>query len=349
MSEQNQVQFTVLLDQRSGTNLRGYTAEGEELRGAQFYKTPSNGMGVVDSIEAVQGADLLQVPAYLMANGRISAIKKARLNGNVKDALNDPVWGVWHDTHGERLTLEATESYEDLGKGAYVVDIQGVGLFMPRPDAIRQAINDKELRNRAFPVSAKDKDLLLGERQAYVFRNSELQTVPVDNFFTSYDAFEEWAKSTDFNPLDMPVYAVVRTQEEASKNPSGYKPIADQLTNADLAIPIGGKERLKVMLVDDEGDSHFGWSNFGSHHDGYETMDLGRVVVLGSGISGGVSCNDTVNSYGCSVGVAPEALNALGKKIVAPTLDQILTVGETHVSRAGQNGYNADVQRLFLK
>lgn len=348
MSEQNQVQFTVLLDQRPRINLKGYIAGGEELRGAQFYKTPSNGMGVADSIEAVQGAGLVQVPAYLMANGRISAIKQAKINGNAKDALNDPVWGAWHETYGERLTLEVKKEYEGLEKGVYVVDVQGAGLFMPRPDAIREAIREGTLKNRAFPISAEDKDLLLGERQAYVFRDGKLQTVQVDNFFTSYNAFEEWAQSADFNPLEMPIYAVVRTQEEARGNSSGMKPIVNQLTNADLAIPVGGKERLKAMLVDDEGRSHFGWSNFGSHHDGYKTMDSGRVVVLGN-YYGGVSCGSYFNFDGRSVGVAPEVLNALGKKIIAPTLDEILAVGKIHVSKAGQDGYRADVQSLFLK
>jgi len=308
-----QPKFTVLLD-RKGTSTRGLES-GITLRGAPMYREGNT--GVADSIQAVQEAGLLQVPSYLLVNGRIHADRESK-------KPMESVWTQWHNTLGERLTVAVEQGYRDIPKGTYVVDVQNAGLFMPRPDMIQAAIKESRLVNRAYPLSQAEKDLLLGERQAYQFDGITVKTVPV-TLFPSYAAFLEASQNPAF--LDsMPVYAVVRPVDDGRKNPSGYYPIQDQLENPDLVIAAGGKAPLRSMILNDTGEARFGWSQFGSWHDGYTTADTGRAVVLGNGDLG-VGCNsDLLYHYldGRSVGVAPEALGARHEARRAQSLDDVV-------------------------
>ncbi len=302
--------FNVLLDKIQGNKSRGLRLSGEDLKAARFYREGRT--GVADSVQAVQDAGLLQVPTYAIVHGRSFV------------GLDDPTWSEFHDSLGERLTLSVDKDYEGVPKGEWVVDVQGGGLFMSRHEVIRRAVKERKLVNGAIRISPEDKDLLLGERQVYFWNGQKLEIVPVKYFFTSFEQFQDVSGTPEFQRdlRDLSaVYVVLRIVEEARKNSSSYRPISEQLTNPDLIISAGSKDRLRKMLMEKELDSkgketsqevpRFKWTQFGSGNDGYTNVDTGRVGVLGD-----FYCDDYVNFYsnlyddGVSGGVAPEALEA---------------------------------------
>ncbi len=292
--------FDILLSRQEGTEVvPGLKSGGFELRGREFPRDFNNGEGVADSVEAVQNAGLVQVPSYALIGGRASASKE------------EPVWSRRHDTLGERMPLNIeAHKYDGItGDGVYVVDLIGAGLFISRrPSVIREAVRGNTLVNRAMPISDQMKATLLGEKSAYRWNGRELKQVPVQ-VFDSYAAFEEASKGRDFQDklADMSaIYAVLRPVAEAQRNPSDYRNLDLQAQNPDLIIPSGGKAPLQAMLARAES---FKWEGIGSYHDGYQTPDTGRLVMLNSGNSG-VDCNSYLNDFGRSVGVAPEALKA---------------------------------------
>ncbi|MFT7616198.1 MAG: hypothetical protein ACI8Y7_001027 [Candidatus Woesearchaeota archaeon] len=273
-----------------------------ELRAASFFR--KSNLGVVESIEAVHNNNLVQVPAYALINGR-SVVDANTIGTNgveIFEKVTEPGWNSWHDSLGERLTLRADKSYDKIKKGLYVVDLIGAGLFMSRPTELRKAIG-KELKNGAYPVSIEEKDLLFGEKQAYRFDGTTIQTVTV-RVFTSYESFLEESKTPAFQASlsDLSaVYAVVRTAAEARRNISGYQTIETQLENPDLIIPAGGKSAVENMLGR-ANEARFGWQKFGSYHDGYNNKDSGRVVIVNDDYSG-VNCKGNVGRYGRSLGI----------------------------------------------
>ncbi len=290
--------FDILLSKQEGTEVvPGLRSGGFELRGRAFPKDFNNGEGVADSVEAVQNAGLVQVPCYALVRGRATASKE------------EPVWSRWHDTLGERMVLDIrAEQYQGVKAGMYVVDLIGAGLFISRPNIIRQAVQGNMLVNRAMPITDQMKATLIGEKSAYRWNGGELEQVAVQ-VFSSYAAFEEASRGRDFQDklADMSaIYAVLRPVAEAQRNPSDYRNLDLQAQNPDLVIPAGGKAPLQAMLAQVES---FKWDGIGSYHDRYQTPDTGRVVVLGSD-NLGVDCNYGLSGSGRSVGVAPEALKA---------------------------------------
>jgi hypothetical protein len=300
-----QPQFNVLLDKIEGSESRGLRLGGGELSASRFYRRGNT--GVADSVQAVQDAGLLQVPSYAYIKGRSFV------------GLDAPVWSNFQDSLGERLTLNANKTYEGVPRGDWVVDVQGGGLFMPRHEIIKSAVEGNALVNGAIRIPQEDKDLLLGERQVYRWDGEKLETVPVDYFFTSFAEFDdvsgipEFQKAlTDLNA----VYVVLRPASEARENPSEYRSIGKQLQNSDLIIPSGGRARLSRILMeasDEEGKQvpRFGWTQFGSWHDGYKNQDTGHGGVLGYYVYGNVDYGSDLNDDGGSGGVAPEALEQL--------------------------------------
>src|SRR3989338_4718636 len=127
-------EFNLLLDR---TNSRGFTAE---LRAALFYREGE--LSVVESIEAVHAAGLLQVPTYMVVKGRGLADQGA-------EKPTEIVWTNCQDTLGERLTVEVAQGrYGGIQGELQVVDLQGAGLFMSRPDVLRAQIERGELKDR---------------------------------------------------------------------------------------------------------------------------------------------------------------------------------------------------------
>ncbi len=317
----NQHKFTVLLDQVERTNAGGFSLQ-YQIRGAPFYRTGTTGLA--DSAAAVQEAHLLQAPTYFLGNG-------FKLADRGKEKPSEEIITEWHDGLGERLTLQ-TEGYKGIPDGLHAVDIQGAGIFMPRPQEIRAVIEGKDparrMKNYAYPVSQQEKDRLLGDKVAYRWNGTKLEeNVPV-TFFPSPEAFLEEARTPEFKRKlkDMTaVYAVVRSAKDARKIPSGYRPLKDQLTNPDLTIPLGGEDPVREMLLNEDGTPRFGWEQFGAHNDGYQTVDSGRVALLSDRYDG-VSCDYSLYLSGRSVGVAPEALVARAENGVFknPPLDELV-------------------------
>lgn len=215
-----------------------------------------------------------------------------------------------HHTLGERLTVEIPVGlYNGIEGGLYVVDIQGAGLFMPRPEIIRGQIKRGELKRGAYAVQKDDTDLLFGEQRAWRFNGKEVETVPVQ-FFDSYDTFLEASSEPSF--LDStPVYAVLRSAEKARQNPHGWEPINQQLgrqlVNPDLIIPAGGKAPLHAMLIGKKGQPRFGWNQVGSYNGGYQVVNSGRGLEV-MYHNQGVDANFQFNARGYSLGVEPVAL-----------------------------------------
>ncbi len=325
-----EVKFDVLLDK---------TEDNEELKGAPFIRggpyCRNSVFAVADSIQAVQGAGLLQVPTYAFINGRGRA------------SLDDFVWDRWfHDSLGERLTLSVCADYKDVPKGEYVVDIQGGGLYMPFHELIRSRIREivklcsgghSEKENRSIPIMPEDKDLLLGERQVCRFDGEKIQTVPITHFFTSYSQFEDASESSEFQKSLRDwsaVYVVLRNREEARNIYGGSLclPVGEHLDNPDLIIPAGGKSNLHRMLmlvpetpkiedpkIIEDLEMAFKGPHFISRNDGYQCINTGRFSRVGhNGFFPNVNFGDDIcqgGGYGNSVGVEPNALEQWRRKL----------------------------------
>ncbi len=308
----NQPEFNVLVRRKQHPN--GISVD---IHGARFLKT-ENEMGVADSLDAMHGAGLVSVPMYMPVQGR----------GHVGNK-EDPVWS-WHDTLSERGVAKAEKSYEGIPNGVYVFDLQGAAFYMANAGRIRAAIGDGTLQSGAGPLTEQDKDMLFGERMAYVWEDGEVKPVSVE-ILPSYDAFLERSKDPHFLG-NVTRYVVLRDVDEARANPSGYRPIEEQFDNPDLVIPSGGKAPLKGML---EKAQSFGWKRFGSHHDGYGNVDTARRVVLNFS-SYGVDANGNLGSNGGSLGVAPEALELARSATTLRETQQSLL--ETRVATAVNRG-----------
>src|SRR3989338_5430343 len=103
-------EYNVLLDDNH---------RGSRTFAAPFYREGQ--FGVVDSIQAVHNAGLLQVPTYMVVRGRGLADQGA-------EKPTEQVWTNWQDTLGERLTIEVAQGqYKNIEGGLYVVDLQEIG------------------------------------------------------------------------------------------------------------------------------------------------------------------------------------------------------------------------------
>ena len=284
--------FTVMLDKRDGHSVRGAEVGGAVLRGKPIYKEGSTGLA--DSIEAVISSGLIHVPTYRLIGGRAHVGK------------DDEAWSEWHDSNAERIS-----AYDEKGiigaKGVmYALDIQNGGLFVWNPGRIKEAVEGEKLVNGALQLSQDEVNNVLDaiKRNDYEGLKQIVHGKEVV-FAGDYDGFVEASASTDFvKGMDV-TYLVFRPAKEAGKLYSGRTDIDAQRDNPDLVIASGGKEPLKRMLNQAAG---FGWSKFGSWHDGYKNKNGGRVVYLSNdnyGVSG-----IYLYASGRSVGVAPEALDA---------------------------------------
>ena len=288
------LEFNVFLDRRIKKSELGLTSI-EELRGVAIYKKGSN--AVADSLEALHGYNLIPCPTYLLVNGRSYS------------SLEDPGWKYAYDTLGERLTLKLERSYDGIRTGNYVVDIQNGGFFIPFPHFIRKAVNGHELSFGAFPISRAQKDSLLGDKKVYRWNGNKVEEKKVTLY--SYEEFLEASSDPNFLK-DMPVYAVLRTAEQASKTPLGYRLVGEQLNNPDVIIPCGGKKTLQRMLFNEKVKLHLrNLHVFASFHDRYKNTDSGRIIILHYGMAG-IGCSSDLSSRNSRfVGIVPQSLELL--------------------------------------
>jgi hypothetical protein len=295
----SELEFNILLDGTEFVSVKGFES-GSKVNGARIYDSTGN-KGVAKSIEAVQNNGLIQVPTYIIANGRILA------------DVSSPTWQNWIDTHAERNTILVDTDLSSKYQGLQVVDIQNGGLFINRPQIILDALenrNGHNLQNGAIKITQDMKNLLFKDGMVYSWNNGKIEPVKPD-FVGNYNEFLEASKELSFLAYNekkgrFPIYVVFRSAEEARQNPSVYRNIETQRTNPDLIIPIGSVDQTNKLM---DVAKSFGWTNFGSWNDGYTSADRGRQVIASSDMDG-LGGDDYLIGDGGSVGVAPEALRA---------------------------------------
>jgi hypothetical protein len=308
----------LLLD--SGRDVQGKIIT---VTGKPFHREGST--GVADSVQDVEGANLIRPATYHLVNGRGLA---------KKDNL---VWTQWHDTNAERDTIIDAKGILGKKGAIYVVEFQNGGMWIGDHQRVRNAVRYENLVRYTLPLEPKEVNILLDAiKQGDTKVLKKKGWIATDNayVFGSAEEFMEESDRADFL-RNNPAYVVLRTQKKAQGDLKGYHPIDQQRDNVSLIIPSGGKKPLGKML---DKAASFDWKKFGSYNnDGYKNYNSGRVasgrVALLSILNCGVYCSDSLNGYGGgggrSVGVAPEALVAR-ENIVEP-LDQI--VAESEVNR----------------
>lgn len=312
-----------------------------EVRGTPFYRTGATGVG--DSIQALQEAHLIHVPAYLFGEGRVAAAREAEAKGNVQLALQESVWSTWHDASGETDTFLDKEGILGQKGQLYVASFQNGGLFVHNPNRIQNSVlkQDGHRLTQWNSISLDPNEVnavldAVNQKDTVALRQMGVLHGGSKYVFNGFGEFAEASAREDFLQ-DLPGYVVVRAADEARKNSSGYQSITAQRSNEDLAIVFGGMQRLGVVL---DVAQKVGWKQFGSHHDGYLHPNSGRVVIV-STHNYGVDSLNLVYDLGRPVGVAPEAL-AVRAKIVRPlevtvklesAAEEARMVSEDHVRR----------------
>lgn len=289
--------FTVILDKREGTNVRGAKLGGTELFGKPIYMTENTGLA--DSIKEVLDAGLIHVPTYRLVAGRAFVGKE------------DEAWSQYHDSNAERITALDEKGIMGAKGTVYALDIQNGGLFVWNPQRIKEAVEGGKLVNNALQLGQDEVNAVLDamKRGDTVALNQLVHGRNVA-FAGNYDGFLGASASPDFLQGMDTTYLVIRPATEARKLYSGRTDISSQRENPDIIIASGGKAPAGRMLDKAEG---FKWNQFGAWHDGYKNNNTGRVVTLSLddlGVSGGSS----LDNCGRPVGVAPEALDAFYKQ-----------------------------------
>ncbi len=334
---------------------RGVDDEGNviEVVGTPLYRKGRTGFA--DSVSAAQEAGLQRAPTYMFALARATAEK------------TDPTWSKWNDTNAEVDTMLDEDGILGEAGKLYVVDFQRGGIFVNDPNRVHDTITEGRLQNGAMPLDQDEVNEFLtyvrdGDVAALV-QKGWLQGPDGDNYiFNDVGEFTE-ASNVDGFLRNTPGYVVITPSEAAQAESRGYKAISEQMNNPRLQIRSGGKEPLKGML---ERAQSFGWTQFGSHSDGYGNKNSGRAVVLGDN-EFGVGGKYNLDYLGRSIGVAPEALEArarivgpvpsevnpaksaadLGVESTHPSLEQVLVFSRPFVSEHGLQDFEEGLRKLY--
>ncbi|MBR9692651.1 hypothetical protein GOV07_01835 [Candidatus Woesearchaeota archaeon] len=295
---------------------------GAQLRGVRMYRQRIT--GVADSIQAVQEADLARVASFLLLHGR------SLVPEEVTSWQESPEWNSWDDMNHERLVLKDTKGVYGVRNAHMVVDLVNAPYFSDDHERIRAAVQDGALVRGALQFNRSNRK----ERNALnrlLYEGVVGDCVLGNRFFTSVGDFEDASQGFVLDG-DL-AYAVVRPAVEALENsPSGYHLIdhnpetedqssqrdVDGRVNPDLSIATGGVKPAHALL---NRAKKFGFTQYGSWHDGYQLPDSGRLGVAG-GSSLGVYFVSGLGNDGASVGVAPEALDAFFKGLRDSNLER---------------------------
>lgn len=289
--------FTVILDKREGTNVRGAKVGGAELFGKPIHMAGNTGLA--KSIKAILDEGLIHVPTYSLVAGRAFVGKE------------DEAWSQYHDTNAERITALDEKGIMGAKGTVYALDIQNGGLFVWNPQRIKTAVEGGKLVNYALQLEQKEVNAVLDAmKRGDTAALKQLVHGRNVAFAGNYDGFLEASASPDFLQGMDTTYLVIRPATEASKLISDYQKIDAQRENPDVIIASGGKAPAGKMLDKAEG---FKWEKFGAYHDGYKNNNTGRVVCLDND-DDGVYGSRSMNYVGRPVGVAPEALDAFYKQ-----------------------------------
>lgn len=281
--------------------------EDPKIEGTAFSR--SGNEGLADSIASVQNGYIRASPAFLSI-------------ARVLNPGNDEMW-IWFDSNAELAHPSAAKDYGAVksGDSPYVFIVNGQ-TFSHYPDNLIQSIrgDGAGLVSNSVPLSAGYADRVFGDNVVWAFKDGKTQEAVVPLF--TLDQFYQSQKDPDFL-RQHPAYMVLMTEHEAQ----GYRhnrefnlktdgrtftPDARLVAHAPSYILSGTTDVWNCLLAVSarvRGISQF-----------YASMPVlpknsGRVsVVLGEG-NGFDFCNTEGN--GRSVGVRPEALDALVSQFIA--------------------------------
>ncbi len=249
-----------------------------EIRGTTFNRRGI--LGVAESIRDSQDAGI-RVPCYLLTEGRITAGIDCENKGDIGYAFLESVWNNWHDALSEKIYFDVKKDYGYFKPGKYVVDIENGSIFSHDYERMKEILLGEEkieVKRKPVPVNEKDADMFFGDKQVYAQKDGKMKAIKPDYIFTSEEEFSEASSRPDFLK-GMPVYAIIRTLDEAIKVPSGYRSIDSQRENFDLAIRTGGFKRANELL---DTAKKKGFEKFSCIHDGYNHPNTGRIIVVNS-------------------------------------------------------------------
>ena len=203
--------------------------------------------------------------------------------------------------------LYTANSEENVGKteqgNNVLIVVHGGGIWTPK--RIEQAYQENLTPQYAGKLSKNEiKNLLAGKL-------ADETLIPV----FSYEDFTKQSK--------LPIrYAVVLDFDTAKKTESGYQNADKLVENALFVVRAGGIEQATAYVK--KAKEVYKSNNLGNWHplNNIDTnQEQGRVLFLND-VNGGFS--SFIDFNGRFVGVAPEALEARAKNLVAPKLEQIL-------------------------
>ncbi len=267
------------------------------------YKEGSAGVG--ESIKAINS-----IPNIIRARPYEVAIARG-LN-----PANDSLWSQWFDLDEEQLRVTAIKSYDGIKQGDHRLFLVGCSSFSHDTDAMTAFVkgegvldgkNNVGLTNYSIPLSQTNQvDKLLGDGVVYVTGtngSSQEQKVSI----LTYNQFFEASKEKDFL-LKNQFYVVQFSEQDIQAMGSDYKDITGfEVRNHQPSIVRSGSNQIWQSLLN--GGEERGYSNF---YVGTPNLNenSGRVGFLAND-HGFNALN--INYHGRSVGVAPEALDALVK------------------------------------
>ena len=283
--------------------------------------------GLVDSINSVE-------------KNEVRLDSKGIILSKILNPKNDGLWR-WFDVNNEAVRFETDKSYSIGGKklssGDYTVLIVNGQTFSRNSD-MKLFIDKKGeldgkkelgLIDNCMPLGKDYANNLLGEKQTWALKDGIMQKTEVSSF-----TVDSYVKAQNDNPnflIENPTFFVIFSEEQAQKyKHNNWINISDQkvIDHVPSQIQSGTKEVwsdfLKIMEDVKEYDKvYVGMPNL--------PLGAGRVGYVNNN-NDGFNFDDFDND-GCSVGVVPEALDALVKTynhLKIPINNLFLTISKTH-------------------
>lgn len=250
----------------------------------------------------------------------------------------------WYTANSEDISGIDTDGVLGVKGQAVVLTYHGGGILAGHPKRIQKAYADKLNAVYAAVLSPKEftkalKGEVLAKGKAPVYK---------------YEEFLEESVSSTFLE-DHPVYATARPLEDAKKQPSGSgQNIKDLVNHTQVIVYAGGKQRAAEAMeraAKVYTDGKLGvWHQFGA--SGFDAaQSQARVLFLYDSPFNGLVGDDSL--YGARfVGVvAAEPHSGLraarAEKICRSTLEQVLRLGQEHISPAGRKAFEQAARQLY--
>ena len=246
------------------------------------------------------------------------------LRGRVLAPFDNEIW-----TNGYTANSEENAGKSPQGNDVYIA-VHGGGI-LGSPERIKAAYKEGLTDKYAAKFTDKElQDLLNGNLP-------DGTKIPV---YTFNDL-----KSGNI-PKSLKQYAVVMDFEQAKKAVSGQEDF-DRLKDDPLVIVRAGGVEEAAAYLNKAKEKHK-TAKYGSRHlfDGIDPSQAqGRLLFLGNYAYLGLNGNYNLSNLGRFVGVAPEAREA--KKVVAPTLEQVLAVSSRHSPEINRAQLTRELSALY--